>query len=125
MVLGDFDLTKPDEGEQAVPVSRILPHPKVSRSCPLSIIPRCMTSPGAFPHHASHGFSFFVMQFNPKTFHNDVALLELSSPVAASAWVAPVCLPEQPAELGMGTLCYIVGWGSLYEGRGQKGHLGA
>ncbi|KAJ6653651.1 hypothetical protein lerEdw1_008839 [Lerista edwardsae] len=81
VVLGDYDLTKPDEGEQAVPVSRILPHPK----------------------------------FNPKTFHNDVALLELSSPVAASAWVAPVCLPEQPAELGMGTLCYIIGWGSLYE----------
>ncbi|XP_066477670.1 serine protease 56 [Tiliqua scincoides] len=81
VVLGDYDLTKPDEGEQAVPVSRVLPHPK----------------------------------FNSKTFHNDVALLELSSPVAPSTWVAPVCLPEQPAELSTGTPCYIIGWGSLYE----------
>ncbi|XP_077204223.1 serine protease 56 isoform X2 [Paroedura picta] len=81
VVLGDYDLTKPDEGERAVPVSRILSHPK----------------------------------FNPKTFHNDMALLQLSSPVAPSAWVTPVCLPERPADLGPGVFCYIVGWGSLYE----------
>ncbi|XP_077785760.1 serine protease 56 isoform X1 [Podarcis muralis] len=81
VVLGDYDLTKPDEGERVVPVSHILSHPK----------------------------------FNPKTFHNDVALLELSSPVTLSAWVTPVCLPERPMELGTGMPCYIIGWGSLYE----------
>ncbi|CAI5776067.1 serine protease 56 [Podarcis lilfordi] len=81
VVLGDYDLTKPDEGERVVPVSRILSHPK----------------------------------FNPKTFHNDVALLELSNPVTPSAWVTPVCLPEQPMELATGMPCYIIGWGSLYE----------
>ncbi|XP_048360815.1 serine protease 56 [Sphaerodactylus townsendi] len=81
VVLGDYDLTKSDEGERAVPVSRILSHPK----------------------------------FNPKTFHNDVALLELSSPVVPSAWVTPVCLPDRPADPAVGTLCNIVGWGSVYE----------
>uniref|UniRef100_H9GH72 Serine protease 56 n=1 Tax=Anolis carolinensis TaxID=28377 RepID=H9GH72_ANOCA len=81
VVLGDYDLTKLDEGERIVPVSRILSHPK----------------------------------FNPKTFHNDMALLELSSPVSPSPWVTPVCLPEHPTELDTGTLCYIIGWGSLYE----------
>ncbi|XP_025023151.1 serine protease 56-like [Python bivittatus] len=81
VVLGDYDLTQRDEGEQVVPVSRILPHPK----------------------------------FDPKTFHGDVALLELSTPVRPSAWVTPVCLPEQATELSQGILCYIVGWGSLYE----------
>ncbi|XP_060130190.1 serine protease 56 [Zootoca vivipara] len=81
VVLGDYDLTKLDEGEQVVAVSRILSYPK----------------------------------FNPKTFHNDVALLELSSPVTPSAWVTPVCLPERPMELGTGMPCYIIGWGSLYE----------
>nr|XP_056705934.1 serine protease 56 [Euleptes europaea] len=81
VVLGDYDLTKPDEGERTVPVSRILSHPK----------------------------------FNPKTFHNDVALLQLSTPMTPSAWVTPVCLPERPVDLGAGTLCYIVGWGSVYE----------
>ncbi|KAJ7324673.1 hypothetical protein JRQ81_017693, partial [Phrynocephalus forsythii] len=49
VVVGDYDVTKPDEGERAVPVSRILSHPK------------------------------------------------------------------RPTELNPGMLCYIIGWGSLYE----------
>ncbi|KAL7991119.1 hypothetical protein Chor_014549, partial [Crotalus horridus] len=69
-----------DEGEQVVPVSRILTHPK----------------------------------FNPKTFHGDVASLELTVPARPSAWVTPVCLPDQATETSQ-ELCYIVGWGSLYE----------
>uniref|UniRef100_A0A670ZH79 Serine protease 56 n=1 Tax=Pseudonaja textilis TaxID=8673 RepID=A0A670ZH79_PSETE len=81
VVLGDYDLTKWDEGEQVVSISRILPHPK----------------------------------FDPNTFHADVALLELSAPVRPSAWVAPVCLPERAVEVSQEVLCYIVGWGSLYE----------
>ncbi|XP_029142516.1 serine protease 56, partial [Protobothrops mucrosquamatus] len=80
VVLGNYDLTRRDEGEQVVPVSRILTHPK----------------------------------FDPKTFHGDVALLELTAPVRPSAWVTPVCLPDQAAETSQ-ELCYIVGWGSLYE----------
>ncbi|XP_070610357.1 serine protease 56 [Erythrolamprus reginae] len=81
VVLGDYDLSKRDEGEQVVPVSRILPHPK----------------------------------FDPKTFYADVALLELSAPVRPSAWVNPVCLPERPTKTDQEVLCYIIGWGSLYE----------
>uniref|UniRef100_A0A663E1P9 Serine protease 56 n=1 Tax=Aquila chrysaetos chrysaetos TaxID=223781 RepID=A0A663E1P9_AQUCH len=70
-------------GERAVPVRRILPHPK----------------------------------FNPKTFHGDLALLELAVTLAPSPTVSPVCLPSSPAEPSPGTTCYIAGWGSLYEGR--------
>ncbi|NXI97976.1 PRS56 protease, partial [Psophia crepitans] len=81
VVVGDHELGKPDAGEQAVPVRRILPHPK----------------------------------FNPKTFHGDLALLELAVPLAPSPTVSPVCLPSGPAEPSPGTACYIVGWGSLYE----------
>ncbi|XP_066508147.1 uncharacterized protein [Hoplias malabaricus] len=53
-------------------------------------------------------------KFNPKTFNNDIALVELSSPVVLSELVTPVCLPsdlEPPA----GTPCLVAGWGSLYE----------
>ncbi|XP_071668823.1 serine protease 56 isoform X4 [Patagioenas fasciata] len=81
VVVGDHELGKPDAGERAVPVRRILPHPK----------------------------------FNPKTFHGDLALLELAVPLAPSPTVSPVCLPSSPAEPSPGTACYIVGWGSLYE----------
>uniref|UniRef100_A0A8C3SKN8 Serine protease 56 n=1 Tax=Chelydra serpentina TaxID=8475 RepID=A0A8C3SKN8_CHESE len=78
---GDYDLARWDEGEQVLPVNRIITHPK----------------------------------FNPKTFHGDVALLELARPVAPSAWLSPVCLPDGPEEPGPGTPCYIAGWGSLYQ----------
>ncbi|KAK7163579.1 hypothetical protein R3I93_007587 [Phoxinus phoxinus] len=53
-------------------------------------------------------------KFNPKTFNNDIALVELSSPVILSERVTPVCLPsdlDPPA----GTPCLVAGWGSLYE----------
>ncbi|XP_062481956.1 serine protease 56 isoform X1 [Pezoporus occidentalis] len=54
-------------------------------------------------------------KFNPKTFHGDLALLELAVPLAPSPTVSPVCLPSSPAEPSPGTACYIAGWGSLYE----------
>ncbi|KAM9279248.1 serine protease 56 [Morus bassanus] len=81
VVVGDHELGKLDAGERAVPVRRILPHPK----------------------------------FNPKTFHGDLALLELAVPLAPSHTISPVCLPSGPAEPSPGTACYITGWGSLYE----------
>ncbi|NXN29605.1 PRS56 protease, partial [Nycticryphes semicollaris] len=84
VVVGDHELSKLDAGERAVPIRRILPHPK----------------------------------FNPKTFHGDLALLELAVPLAPSSTISPVCLPSSPAEPSPGTLCYIVGWGSLYEAEG-------
>ncbi|XP_039930347.1 serine protease 56 [Hirundo rustica] len=81
VVVGDYELGKPGAGKRAVPVRRILPHPK----------------------------------FNPKTFHGDLALLELAVPLAPSRTVSPVCLPSGSAEPSPGTPCYIAGWGSLYE----------
>ncbi|NXM09305.1 PRS56 protease, partial [Tyrannus savana] len=81
VVVGDHELGKPGVGERAVPVRRILPHPK----------------------------------FNPKTFHGDLALLELAVPLSPSSTVSPVCLPSGPTEPSPGTPCYIAGWGSLYE----------
>ncbi|NXM64488.1 PRS56 protease, partial [Illadopsis cleaveri] len=81
VVVGDYELGKPGADKRAVPVRRILPHPK----------------------------------FNPKTFHGDLALLELAVPLSPSPTVSPVCLPSGPAEPSPGTPCYIAGWGSLYE----------
>ncbi|XP_065604128.1 serine protease 56 [Cyrtonyx montezumae] len=81
VVVGDHELGKEDAGERAVPVRRIVPHPK----------------------------------FNPKTFHGDLALLELAEPLAQSGTVSPVCLPSSATEPGPGTPCHIAGWGSLYE----------
>lgn len=53
-------------------------------------------------------------KFNPKTFNNDIALVELSSPVILSERVTPVCLPSD-LDPPTGTPCLVAGWGSLYE----------
>lgn len=57
----------------------------------------------------------FLSQFNPKTFNNDIALVELSSPVILSNHVTPVCLPSG-TEPPTGSPCLVAGWGSLFEG---------
>ncbi|KAK5859896.1 hypothetical protein PBY51_021415 [Eleginops maclovinus] len=53
-------------------------------------------------------------KFNPKTFNNDIALVELTSPVVLSGRVTPVCLPSG-MEPPTGSPCLVAGWGSLYE----------
>ncbi|XP_064848062.1 serine protease 56 [Oncorhynchus masou masou] len=53
-------------------------------------------------------------KFNPKTFNNDIALVELTSPVVLSDRVTPVCLPSG-LEPPTGSPCLVAGWGSLYE----------
>ncbi|KAG8014117.1 Serine protease 56 [Nibea albiflora] len=53
-------------------------------------------------------------KFNPKTFNNDIALVELTSPVVLSNRVTPVCLPSS-MEPPTGSPCLVAGWGSLYE----------
>ncbi|KAK2530989.1 Prss56 [Columba livia] len=107
VVVGDHELGKPDAGERTVPVRRILPHPKVGGGG-YTLISLYMLQ--GIPQHTAVSF-----QFNPKTFHGDLALLELAVPLAPSPTVSPVCLPSSPAEPSPGTACYIVGWGSLYE----------
>ncbi|XP_061654624.1 serine protease 56 isoform X1 [Phyllopteryx taeniolatus] len=53
-------------------------------------------------------------KFNSKTFNNDIALVELTSPVVLSDRVTPVCLPSGN-EPPTGSPCLVAGWGSLYE----------
>ncbi|KAM6918192.1 uncharacterized protein prss56 [Xenentodon cancila] len=53
-------------------------------------------------------------KFNPKTFNNDIALVELTSPVVLSEHVTPVCLPSD-TDPPTGSPCLVAGWGSLYE----------
>ncbi|XP_076000850.1 serine protease 56 [Genypterus blacodes] len=53
-------------------------------------------------------------KFNPKTFNNDIALVELTSPVILSNHITPVCLPSG-MEPPTGSPCLVAGWGSLYE----------
>lgn len=42
---------------------------------------------------------------------NDIALLELSSPVKFTNYIRPVCLAAEDSEFSPGTNCWITGWG--------------
>lgn len=51
--------------------------------------------------------------FNPATFDNDVALLQLSSPIAFSSHIRPVCLAAPRSKWNAGTSCWVTGWGRI------------
>ncbi|XP_017922731.1 PREDICTED: serine protease 56 [Capra hircus] len=54
-------------------------------------------------------------KFDPRTFHNDLALVQLWTPVSPTGVARPVCLPQEPQEPPAGTPCAIAGWGALFE----------
>ncbi|XP_059134247.1 serine protease 56 [Peromyscus eremicus] len=54
-------------------------------------------------------------KFDPQTFHNDLALVQLWTPVSPEGPARPVCLPQDSREPPAGTPCTIAGWGALFE----------
>jgi secreted trypsin-like serine protease len=53
--------------------------------------------------------------YNAQTFENDIALLELDSPVEYQPHVVPICMPNE-AEISVGQSAYVTGWGRLKYG---------
>lgn len=53
--------------------------------------------------------------YNAHTFENDIALLELESPLGIQPHVLPICLPE-PDEQFVGRMAFVAGWGKLTYG---------
>ncbi|XP_021053758.1 serine protease 56 [Mus pahari] len=54
-------------------------------------------------------------KFDPQTFHNDLALVQLWTPVSPKGPARPICLPQSSQEPPAGTPCAIAGWGALFE----------
>lgn len=55
--------------------------------------------------------------YNPSTFENDIALLELESPFDMQPHVVPICLPEKSNENYVGKVAHVAGWGKLSYGK--------
>ena len=54
--------------------------------------------------------------YNPDTFENDIALLELDTPYnAEQTHIMPICLPEQDEDY-VSKYAYVTGWGKLSYG---------
>ncbi|XP_061575796.1 ST14 transmembrane serine protease matriptase a [Cololabis saira] len=54
--------------------------------------------------------------YNHYTFDNDIALMELDSPVTYSDYIVPICLPSPQHVFPMGDTVWITGWGATREG---------
>jgi hypothetical protein len=56
--------------------------------------------------------------YNPNTFENDIALLELESPFEVQPHVVPICLPETNEVTDyVGKVAFVAGWGKLSYGQ--------
>ncbi|XP_054456844.1 ST14 transmembrane serine protease matriptase a [Anoplopoma fimbria] len=54
--------------------------------------------------------------YNTYTYDNDIALMELDSPVTYSDYIRPICLPASQHDFPMGNTVWITGWGATREG---------
>lgn len=50
--------------------------------------------------------------YDPATFENDLALLELESPVQFDEHIVPICMPEEGIDF-TGRMATVTGWGRL------------
>lgn len=57
-------------------------------------------------------------QYDPATFENDLALLELDSPVAYDEHIVPICMPKEGEDY-TGRMATVTGWGRLKYGKGK------
>lgn len=52
-------------------------------------------------------------KYNDKTLDNDIALLQLSSPVTFNNYIKPVCLAASGSEFVEGTTAWVTGFGRI------------
>lgn len=55
-------------------------------------------------------------QYDAATFENDIALLELESPVQFDSHIVPICMPEDDEDF-TGRMATVTGWGRLKYGK--------
>ncbi|XP_059053399.1 CLIP domain-containing serine protease HP8-like isoform X2 [Achroia grisella] len=64
--------------------------------------------------------------FNKPAFHNDIAILELATPVEINDYVAPICLlrsKDQLVDLKIGELVTVAGWGTMNMTTEQRANI--
>lgn len=54
-------------------------------------------------------------QYDAATFENDLALLELESPVSYDTHIVPICMPQDSEDF-TGRMATVTGWGRLKYG---------
>lgn len=60
--------------------------------------------------------------YNPFTYSNDIALMELDANVTLGQNIWPICLPSPTYHFPVGCEAWITGWGATTEGGECTGH---
>lgn len=55
-------------------------------------------------------------QYDPRSYNNDIALMELDANVTLNQNIWPICLPSPTYEFLPGHEAWITGWGAVREG---------
>ncbi|XP_054611716.1 uncharacterized protein LOC129169362 isoform X2 [Dunckerocampus dactyliophorus] len=73
---------------------------------------------GTNPNEVSRTVDRIILHpnFDSLSFNNDIALLRLSSAVAFTDYIRPVCLAASSSEFHNGTDSWVTGWGTVQEG---------
>ena len=54
--------------------------------------------------------------YKAPTFENDIAILELETPIERQPHVVPICMPKDDKEEFLGRMGIVTGWGRLEYG---------
>ncbi|XP_038565964.1 serine protease 33-like [Micropterus salmoides] len=70
------------------------------------------------PNEVSRTVSKIIINPNYDVYsnNNDIALLQLSSPVTFTDYIRPVCLAADGSVFKAGTTCWVTGWGNIQSG---------
>uniref|UniRef100_A0A3P9L2F6 Peptidase S1 domain-containing protein n=1 Tax=Oryzias latipes TaxID=8090 RepID=A0A3P9L2F6_ORYLA len=70
---------------------------------------------GSNPNRVSRTIATVIVHpnFNSATQNNDIALLQLSSPVTFNSYITPVCLPSTGSTFYSGVKTWVTGWGTI------------
>uniref|UniRef100_A0A3B3HP20 Peptidase S1 domain-containing protein n=1 Tax=Oryzias latipes TaxID=8090 RepID=A0A3B3HP20_ORYLA len=70
---------------------------------------------GSNPNRVSRTITTLIVHpnFNSATQNNDIALLQLSSPVTFTNYITPVCLPSTGSTFYSGVNTWVTGWGTI------------
>ncbi|MGH0124802.1 UNVERIFIED_CONTAM: hypothetical protein FKN15_020037 [Acipenser sinensis] len=55
-------------------------------------------------------------KYRPKSLHYDIALMKLTTSIIFDGNVEPICLPNYGEKFADGKMCWISGWGAMYDG---------
>ncbi|XP_023813059.1 transmembrane protease serine 9-like [Oryzias latipes] len=73
---------------------------------------------GSNPNRVSRTIKTVIVHpnYNSGTQNNDIALLQLSSPVTFNNYITPVCLPSTGSTFYSGVKTWVTGWGDIGNG---------